>query len=226
MSYILEALRKSEQERNPAKVPDLETYHRHITPSQKVKFPYWILAIVFLAINAFAIYYFMQGEKQPDNQAVARKLSEAEINTPVVEEAVADIPTASVKSTAVQTMPKAAEKVMEQPTTNNNLTSNIDDTFESQPPIVSRTENTLDRAVIPDISELSLNLQRQIPDMDFTTHIYVKDGGSFVIVNGKSISEGMSVTPGLRALQILSDGTILEFKGRRFFMASMTSWQQ
>ncbi len=84
----------------------------------------------------------------------------------------------------------------------------------------------LDKAALPDISDLNYDFQQQIPDMDFSTHVYVSDGGSFIIINGKSLSEGMSVARGLVVQQIISDGIVLEYRGRRFFLASMTNWLQ
>ena len=42
MSYILEALKKSEQERNPEKVPDLSTHHHHVTEQKTSKNKYWV----------------------------------------------------------------------------------------------------------------------------------------------------------------------------------------
>jgi len=84
----------------------------------------------------------------------------------------------------------------------------------------------LEQASIPNIFDLEYSFQQTIPDMDFTTHIYVSSGGSFVIINGKSLSENMAVGRGLMLTQVLSDGVVLRFKGRLFFLASMTSWQR
>ncbi|MEL0067242.1 MAG: hypothetical protein VW874_03145 [Gammaproteobacteria bacterium] len=58
MSYILEALKKSEQERNPDKVPDLSTHHRAIATEEKSGFPWVWLVIVLVVINLGALYWF------------------------------------------------------------------------------------------------------------------------------------------------------------------------
>ncbi|RLA03021.1 MAG: hypothetical protein DRQ47_05905 [Gammaproteobacteria bacterium] len=83
----------------------------------------------------------------------------------------------------------------------------------------------LERAALKNIADLNYNYQSQIPDMDFSTHIYVNDGGSFVIINGKSISDGGYISRGLKVVEITARGVILEFKDRRFFLSSMVSWQ-
>lgn len=202
MSYILDALRKSEQERNPEKVPDLGTHHRQIENENKKSYPYWILGVALLLINGFVLYYVMtnKSENKP-------------VDTPVTikEEVVAEPLSIIVPSEPV--VKKVKEAFVE----------------VSTAPVISvvaAQAKPLNSTSVLDISELPYDLQRQIPDLDFSTHIFVRDGGSFIIINGKSINEGMSVLRGLRVIKIVSDGIILEFKGKQFFMASMTSWVQ
>ncbi len=213
MSYILEALRKSEQERNPQKVPDLETQHRHVSMPQNTKFPYWILGIVLLLSNSFLVFYlWTKNTAAPTIQTIP--LVVAAVPEEII---VKDIP----KNTTLisEEKPDNVEIKPEQQAVKNNF-------IKQQSTVIPSTENSLDRAAIPDISDLPFDFQQQIPDMEYSTHIYVKDGGSFIIVNGKSLSEGMNVVRSVRLLQIVSDGIVLEFNGRRFFLAAMTNWQQ
>ena len=222
MSYILEALKKSEQERNPTKVPDLATHHHHIAVQAKPKFHYWIMAIALLSINALFVFYFMTQKSQSiEPIQISTPSPIAEITTDAKDEiSIATSEPATEISLASE--PPAKEIITELPV----VTNSFNNTAKQQQPVLSKTLNPLDRDSIPDISELSFSLQQQIPDMDFSTHIYVSDGGSFIIINGKNLSDGMNVTAGLRILEITSDGVILQFKGRRFFLTSMTNWQQ
>jgi general secretion pathway protein B len=48
MSYILEALKKADQERTAGNVPDLETMHRHAPAARKSYRWVWILAALFI----------------------------------------------------------------------------------------------------------------------------------------------------------------------------------
>ncbi|MCP4272161.1 MAG: general secretion pathway protein GspB, partial [Gammaproteobacteria bacterium] len=91
---------------------------------------------------------------------------------------------------------------------------------------VEQKPSLIDSSMIPDINALSYSIQQQLPEMEYTTHIHVKEGGSFIIINGRSFGEGQQITRGLTIEQIQSDGIILDFKGRRFFMPSMTDWLQ
>ncbi|MCP3673098.1 MAG: general secretion pathway protein GspB [Gammaproteobacteria bacterium] len=204
MSYILEALRKSEQERNPEKVPDLETHHRHVVGQVKKSFPFWILGVVLLLINGLALFYVFNKETIPEPEMVVQKKVE--------------IPTAEIVQPEPEPEPEPENvnvNVIPEPV--------VVETIVASAPA---PKPTLNSSSVSDISELPYDLQRQIPDMDFSTHIYVRDGGSFIIINGKTLNEGMIVARGLRVIKILSDGIILEFRNRQFFMVSMTNWVQ
>jgi len=209
MSYILDALRKSEQERNPEKVPDLATHHHHVAGEQKKKFPYWILFIAVLVINGFILLFLMKEEPIKESPTMTASPAASLTSNKLVEDVAEKI---SVEKEPVpevipeQVIEKEAPKVIK------------------ETPQQHQVEITYDRSTMLDISELPAGLQSQLPSMEFSTHIYVEDGGSFIIMNGKSLNEGMIIQRGLRLLKILSDGIVLEFKGQQFFMASMTNW--
>jgi general secretion pathway protein B len=52
MSYILEALKKSQQERNRGQVPDIETLHPGFSMPESLapRWPYWALGVCLLAL--------------------------------------------------------------------------------------------------------------------------------------------------------------------------------
>ena len=54
MSYILEALRKADQERSAGSVPDLEAVHETSTPRSGSSRWVWVLAVI-LAVNALVL---------------------------------------------------------------------------------------------------------------------------------------------------------------------------
>lgn len=62
MSYILDALKKSEQEREQGKVPDIKTVHHHPTPNQQPRQTPWLyiilgsLLVVVGAVSAWVFY--------------------------------------------------------------------------------------------------------------------------------------------------------------------------
>ena len=242
MSYILEALRKSEQERNPTEVPNLKTHHPMLHKEAKSKTIYWVLGIALLLINGFLLAYILFGNQnelanQNNDQATTivkpnTENSELGRTEPVENSNTENAKTESLKSqnefTEVQpiTIPPVKEVIVESLATQKadqetfqQVELKVEQVVESKPTI-----SELDRASVPNIYDLDYAFQQKIPDMEFSTHIFVSDGGSFVIINGKNLSDGMAVDRGLVLVHILSDGVILRYKGRRFFLDSMTNW--
>lgn len=228
MSYILEALRKSEQERNPERVPDLDTHHRHISGERKSHAPFWIGGVTLVVINLLFIFYWIS--RTPE---VVEPLSKIN-TTPVpivtkVEAQETELVTSTINT--VTDSEQVNDPVTEQvakPISKPKITSNVKATqtepeFDSNVASANEFNNNF---ILPDISELPLNMQRQIPDLEFSTHIYIQGGGSFIIINGRSYSEGMFIEKILKVIKITSEGIVLESNGRQFTIASMTNWHQ
>ncbi len=242
MSYILEALRKSEQERNADKVPDLTTSHTHKKKKKKHHYFWWIIGTVFVVTNGLFLFYKMNEDSvstELATVAVIEDPQEITVDTPVTDR-VSEKSQVENMSNAIQPETNLYTDINESSDTNRNESYDTDknessdtnhSSTEQQVQLVEikpveQKPSLIDSSMIPDINALSYSIQQQLPEMEYTTHIHVKEGGSFIIINGRSFGEGQQITRGLTIEQIQSDGIILDFKGRRFFMPSMTDWLQ
>jgi general secretion pathway protein B len=80
-------------------------------------------------------------------------------------------------------------------------------------------------ADVPLATQLSNDLQKRIPNIDFGAHVYAgRTNNGFVILNGKKRYTGDTVAPGLVVQRITEDGVILDMSGTRFKLNSMSSW--
>lgn len=80
-------------------------------------------------------------------------------------------------------------------------------------------------ADVPLATQLSTDLQKRIPNIDFGAHVYAgRTNNGFVILNGKKRYTGDAVAPGLVVQRITEDGVILDMSGTRFKLNSMSSW--
>lgn len=71
---------------------------------------------------------------------------------------------------------------------------------------------------IPHIKQLDPSLQRQIPEMVFSVHIYNdQPGARLVKVNGSRYREGAQISSDLKLVEITRDGAIFNFKSTRFW---------
>lgn len=75
------------------------------------------------------------------------------------------------------------------------------------------------------ISELPLNVQRQIPDIKFTSHIYADDPSlRLVNINSRSVREGGYVSDDLKLVGITEDGVVLSYQDYTFELSILRDW--
>jgi general secretion pathway protein B len=224
MSYILDALNKSEQERRGQQTPGLQTVHRAPPPKASSKAPWIVVIAIFAVINLAGLgYWLMSNEPTPAPVVTQQSAANPPATTP-----------ASQPQTSSQNQPAVTltHQVTEQPVV-------------QQTPVASTapTTNTADNnqtpglLITPDtafqkptnqpvrITELPLNVQRQIPDLVFSSHLF-SDEPSFrmVNINGKMIREGDMVANDLRLLEISEEGVILGFRHYVFEVSVLRDW--
>ncbi len=72
-------------------------------------------------------------------------------------------------------------------------------------------------ALLPLYAELSPSLQNAIPELHFAGHTYSNDPAKrMIIVNNNILREGEKIDQDMRLVKITWEGVILEFKGRKF----------
>jgi type II secretory pathway predicted ATPase ExeA len=67
-------------------------------------------------------------------------------------------------------------------------------------------------------------LQKAMPNLEFTMHIYASDGAGWVTVNGRDRYEGDYIDRELLLSEILPQKVILNFRGEKFSMPALSSW--
>ena len=189
MSYILDALNKSEQEHKPRQAPGLDVIHAARTePGSNLK---WIALIAILvAINIGGFLWYQSKEVTPTAIAPA---------IPPVEDSVQRVVTPPPE--LIEPKPRAVR---------------------SEPiPVQNNPE-----PIAPSrISALPTSIQRQIPDMRFSSHIYADDPGlRMVNINGKGLGEGDTVANGISISEITEEGVILSYRHYLIEMSVIRDW--
>jgi general secretion pathway protein B len=227
MSYILDALRKSDQQRQRGAAPTLRT--APVTagaPRQPALLLYGSLAAVLLGAG-IAIGWLRpwQPEQPPAPQAVVAKPHdssprEAAPAPGFTREPVPELrPRESVP--AAQSAPAPMPRVM--PAGANAMT-------RSTAPIAAKTapeeatpapEESVDTGrreqEVMTMAELPVPMLEQIPKLSISVHAYsAKRADRLVGINGRLLREGDYPAPDLRLEQITPDGMILSYKGYRF----------
>jgi general secretion pathway protein B len=127
--------------------------------------------------------------------------AEKEVPAPAV---VREIPDSKVKSS--MPMPPAELRNQPEPTTQTQIA-------DPSPP--EKSEMQEDAHSIPYLNELPASLKIALPPIRMTSHLY-RGNSRLVSVNGKIMSEGVSIGEGLFLDEITPEGAIMSFRGQRF----------
>ena len=212
MSFILDALRKSDAERQRAATPGL-TDVRYATPRSRRNLWLPILAVV-LGINL--VFMGLQWWSRPP-QAPAQ--SAPPVADPVAPpSAISDpTPAASIRSLAREI--ELGEPQLEpesQPTRG----------LPDVPVVTEATEApAVPSRILPDNSlpsvEAVIGLGAvNIPMLNLDLHVYSAQAtGRFVVINARKYKEGSQLTEGPTVESITADGVILASQGRRFTLS-------
>ena len=241
MSFILDALKKLEENRHKESVPDLMTIHTE-SLSKQGKHPlltYTLVAVLLLNAVVLAawlrpqqkesISFTAQAAKEniekpapaaperaetPANSKAPQKQEVVEA-APAPEIAVAENREVAIETDSLPLTPSPEEIVA--------LKSKIaEEQFpvNTSPPV----EPSLEEESVPvaegtviNISQLPISIRKGLPDLNIAGHIYSDDPLSRLVnINGNIIREGGTVNEGLKVKEITISGVILDYGGVLF----------
>jgi len=200
MSFILDALKKSEnerQEQSSAEFSSVPSSSGNPSPARWL----WLLGVLLL-IN-FAVLIGILMKPSPTESTVMTESGAAvvEISSGSFQEQIA----VAVDDRAAQAPPPVATE-----------------TSSAAPvpsrPAVNRTSNT-SIAVVPTIDELRLEGSLQIAELHLDIHVFSEaPADRFVFINMNKHREGSKIAEGPVVREIRADGVVLEHQGRVFLL--------
>jgi len=194
MSYILDALKKSDQQRNIGVAPTLQFAQASMPAPRRPSLIYYgLLAMVLLAAGVvIGLLRPWQAEQLPAEKAQSAQ------DMPVV------IPQRAVPGS----LPNS-------PKTHENTTQDI----VAAPAQQNATKHDADaqQQQVMQLYELPAAIQREIPDMAVQLHAYSSNPSErLVSINSIRLREGGYLMAGLKLEEITPDGMIFSYKGYRF----------
>lgn len=235
MSYILDALRKSESERRQGRVPDLgqQVQLVHKPRKKSSALAAWIGAgLVLNAVVLVLVFWppaseflqLQQIQEPAQGQDAAEQAAPAEQAPAARQE-----PRAETEMSAGAEVP--AQSVQPEPVTQQRPTI-IVPSRSSQPRSSQQSARQSayasaperEQSSVPHLVELPLAFQKSVPDLTFNSHIYASEPSSRrVMINNRYLRAG-DVFAGIRVEQITEEGVILSRNGRSFRMGIVTDW--
>lgn len=230
MSYILDALKKSEQERGHGNIPDVQTVHSSSLNYRSEKKAYWpYILIAAIVLNLLAIVYFIVDKKIPENieattqQTIVATLAITESDaTPEVIE-IAKKPTIVTSNDNKKTAIEISEDNI---TTNTNKKTQPIEKIET---IDTKTKEptTSNTAKILEFYELPESIKQNLPSIVISAHVYSTNPMQrSIVINNNFLEEGEYVLDGLILQEITPNGAIFNYQGTVFNYGVVSGWQQ
>jgi len=230
MSYILDALKKSEKERRRGEQPDVFAPQVE-PPSLSLSGPRWkkIIGWSFaggLVLLAFVGY--LTATRSPKTEQPVQETANTTIPAPPTTPAPP-----AVRQQPAPPEPHLADKQhepAESTTPHSSLSLSAEKHRKQQPdPEDAKAEHVnivvkpidIQPGSMPVVSynELPATLRDALPELKFAGHAYAQTPlARLIIINNKILREGDRVTPDLQLLEITPKGVILNFRGKHFSM--------
>jgi len=222
MSLILDALKKSEAERQRQAGPTL--LEVRVAKPQR-RYPLWALAVgLLLAVNMILLLVFVlhrPGAPAAEPPSVAERTplpapaaaSTHAINAPAaMPPSVASAP-AAAPSIAPMPAPTPAQDAPDSAASNpaDNLPA------VAPQPANSRTQHDIasDYSNLPSFSDVGGNL----PDLRLDLHVFAnRPSDRYALINMQTVREGDTLSEGARVLAITRDGVALDYRGQQFML--------
>jgi general secretion pathway protein B len=241
MSYILDALKKADQERAAGNVPDLETVHRHEPTVRKHYRWLWILAVLFMFNGVLvALLATRHDAGVGEDESVHRAVPD-ERGSPLPDTTYSRLPAenAPLVHKTPPRVARTAPQVPEHPrvaVTRSVSPATVSD-HPAAPPVavappepastptpVAAPASTSSAASapgkLPEWDELSLDFRSRFSMPHVDVHVYDTDPQRrFVLVNLQKFREGDRLPNGAVIEKILPDGIQLSYQGTRFHYA-------
>jgi general secretion pathway protein B len=228
MSYILDALRKSDQQRQRGATPTLLTAQESAAePRQSAYLIYGLIAagLVGAGIVIGWLHPWQSEPPTPAGEAVAAKpLGSGPRQTATAPVAPApgsvspgmtgnqarERPAPSLSSAETRgTPPKAVT------TSSAEALARVQEITVSAGP-TGLSDPTQEQKVMT-MGELPPSIRQELPSMQISLHLYsTRPKNSYVSINSRMLQEGEDLAPGIRLEQITPDGMIFSYKGYRF----------
>jgi general secretion pathway protein B len=215
MSYILDALRRADAERERGTVPSLHTQQFGVLPGDDEAPPrsrllIGTIALLVLALGGMLAWNFFGGSEPPPRPVAQAVAPPPGVAPPPVfapqslASASAGLPASAATATAMATSPP---RPLPRPAARREVAP-------ATPPS-SPTAPASDR--IYSLAELPEAIRRELPKLAYGGGSYSGDKASrLAFLNGQVFHEGDTIAPGLVLKQVKQKGVILAYKGYRF----------
>lgn len=206
MSFILDALKKSESERQQQGSAEFSTIPSS-APQRDTPRWLWVL-IALLAINMIVLLVLVLRPAKP-----VATVQETVTTTPAPAQAAPAAARPASSGASFDERVAAAKADREATPVEPPPVQQAAPTQNTPPPAASGDTST----ILPSALELRANGEMELPDMHVDIHVYSDvPAERFVFINMDKHREGSTLDEGPTVREITADGVVLEYRGRQF----------
>jgi general secretion pathway protein B len=216
MSFILDALKKSEIERQRQSVPGLMDTR---VAQRRNRLPGWAIALgVLLGINLLALTFVLTRKSAP--AAPAARAADPAMTAhadapPPVPQHFSPLDPAPVYAPEIPVAAPVNPVVME-PAPPRSAAHRV---HRSDPLLTDPDAGAQIEELLPSINEISLTGSQALPELHLDVHVYAtKPSERFVYINMRKYHEGATLQEGPALERIRRDGVVLNYQGLRFVL--------
>ncbi len=255
MSYILDALKKSETERDREQggIPDIQSIHNPLIAGVRQSTNVWpyvsiisilVGGIVVVLIWMPSVFMHTPQEAELPDQSMLAQLNGNNLKRAAPSESITDSKKEQVGTNETAKSGKTPAKTQNPPKTQKPVTAKprpkpkprqqvvfatepLDVFPESAPKSSSRFESKqFNSDVVYKVEELPLSVRRNVPPIAFSGHVYSSIPTSrSVMLNDTKMREGQAVTTQLILKEITPNGAIFKFNGYLFSLVALQDWK-
>lgn len=218
MSFILDALKKSENERQRSSGPGI--YELKVAPP-RARFPVWAIIIAaLLGVNLLIGIWYLIRSDNPTLPAAAAPPAAAPTPQPASPAPLLPPPPIANPPSEVETRTDLERGIFNPADFEPAVEA---DELASEPAATLQPNRTPDRrrssvAGLPSRDDLALE-GNAVPEVAMSLHVYDPNPASrFAFINGRRAQEGDVLPNGLRVESITPEGAVLDWQGRRFLL--------
>jgi general secretion pathway protein B len=223
MSFILDALKKSEIERQRQTVPGL--MDANFKP-RRSRLPVWAIALgVLLAVNLLVLTVVLWRKSAPVAQAprpAPAIPAQSAAAPPPAAQHFSPLDSAPVYAPEIPVTPGDSPAAAEPPTARGGSTGgqgNLGTHVARHADPVLADPDAESQEVLPSISEISLTGAQALPELHLDVHVYsTQPAERFVYINMRKYHQGSTLQEGPVVERIRRDGVVLSYQGLRFIL--------
>lgn len=222
MSFILDALKKSEIERQRQSMPGLMDVP---TSLRRGRLPLWaVLLGCLLAINILVLIFLLMKNGAPLSSTAARHDTPlADAKPPAVDAHFSPLGAAPVYAPEIPVPPAEASSSKGEsataPVAPHAVAQRAAPHSLRRPDPVLTEDAAENDEVLPTISEINLTGGQALPELHLDVHVYATNPAErFVYINMRKYKEGNTLQEGPVLEKIRRDGVVLNYQGVRFLL--------